>query len=329
MEVEIKKSSYNRRFYGKHHTEETKARIREAQKGELNSMYGRKGELSPLYGNPCSEETKAKISETHKGVSLSEEHRVRISEGRKGIHLSEETKRCLSELMAGEANPFYGKHHTEATKQRLRELCRLGVLGRKGHKNTPEHNARISASNKIAYQDPELRENLGNRVYYKTKEFREAISRAQTGRKRTAQQLKAHSKMMKAWIKKNGHPSLGMKRTPEQCERMSIAHIGIQAGGSHPRWLGGKSLEPYGLGWTVARKKLVRARDNHICQLCICQPRYLDIHHIDYDKKNNDESNWISLCHRCNGRINISRVFWGRFFQDIMAVKRYKLLSAR
>lgn len=44
--------------------------------------------------------------------------------GGEGSCLTEEQKKVLSERMKGEKNPFYGKHHTEQTLQRISELAK-------------------------------------------------------------------------------------------------------------------------------------------------------------------------------------------------------------
>jgi len=49
-----------------------------------------------------TEETKRKISESHKGKKLSEEH-----------------KKKLSDAFKGENHPLYGKHHSEETRKRM------------------------------------------------------------------------------------------------------------------------------------------------------------------------------------------------------------------
>jgi hypothetical protein len=42
----------------------------------------------------------------------------------------------------------------------------------------------------------------------------------------------------------------------------------------------------------------------------------LNIHHIDYDKKNNDPVNLISLCKVCHTQTNYSREDWERYFKN-------------
>ena len=68
-----------------------------------------------------SEETKQKISESHKGKQFSEEHKQKLSEALKGKQHSEETKRKISE-----ANK--GKQLSEETKQKLRKACSKTII---------------------------------------------------------------------------------------------------------------------------------------------------------------------------------------------------------
>jgi group I intron endonuclease len=51
--------------------------------------------------------------------------------GGEGKCLTQEQKRILSEQMLGEKNPFYGKHHTEETKERLRKISKNQILSEK------------------------------------------------------------------------------------------------------------------------------------------------------------------------------------------------------
>lgn len=60
---------------GYHHTEEAKAKMSETKKS-LGSMVG---ESNHFYGKTHSEETKAIISKTHKGSKHTQEHRDKIS----------------------------------------------------------------------------------------------------------------------------------------------------------------------------------------------------------------------------------------------------------
>jgi len=86
-----------------------------------------------------------------------------------------------------------------------------------------------------------------------------------------------------------------------------------------PSWKGGKSFEPYGREFWALRE-LIRQRDNYTCQLCgvpqIECVRKLDVHHIDYNKKNTNRNNLIALCQGCNSHVNTNRKYWTEYFQN-------------
>jgi len=90
----------------------------------------------------------------------------------------------------------------------------------------------------------------------------------------------------------------------------------------HPNWQGGKSFEPYSLKWTKELKETIRQRDNHTCRLCgvkwIKGNRKFIVHHIDYDKKNCDLDNLITLCLNCHLKTNFKRDYWVKVFKSIL-----------
>jgi hypothetical protein len=70
----------------------------------------------------------------------------------------------------------------------------------------------------------------------------------------------------------------------------------------NPHWRGGVSHEPYTAEWVGSLKNRIRKRDKYHCQMCgnhQVAPR-LDVHHIDWDKTNCEESNLLSLCRSCH-----------------------------
>lgn len=74
-------------------------------------------------------------------------------------------------------------------------------------------------------------------------------------------------------------------------------------------------------GFTDAIKKLVRARHGHMCAVCgkTSSGRALDVHHIDYDKKNSDPLNLVPLCRSCHLRTNYHRDFYFMMLSSYMA----------
>lgn len=72
-------------------------------------------------------------------------------------------------------------------------------------------------------------------------------------------------------------------------------------------------------------KYKVRKRDNFRCQQCFRhedelyfkgKKRKLSIHHVDYNKSNNDINNLISLCLCCHNQTNFGRIEWTKYFLD-------------
>jgi hypothetical protein len=60
-------------------------------------------------GRVLSEETKKKISQSHKGRKKSEAHRKALSEAKLGKKITEDHRKNMSASLKGEKNPAYGK----------------------------------------------------------------------------------------------------------------------------------------------------------------------------------------------------------------------------
>ena len=73
-------------------------------------------------GNTHSEETKKKIGVAHSGKQISEEHKEKLRDFNIGKKLSKSTKIKISEVTKGQNNPFYGKTHTEETKNKMKKI---------------------------------------------------------------------------------------------------------------------------------------------------------------------------------------------------------------
>jgi len=88
---------------------------------------------------------------------------------------------------------------------------------------------------------------------------------------------------------------------------------------THSRWLGGISFEPYDPMWDETLRERIRTRDHHTCIMPGCHvrenERKHDVHHIDYNKKNNIETNLLTLCYKCHSRTNQNRKYWSNFLQ--------------
>ena len=104
-------------------------------------------------------------------------------------------------------------------------------------------------------------------------------------------------------------------------EKMSINRMGNK----NPNWKGGISCEPYCDIWLDKEyKESIKERDGYRCLNPDCWGTLhrLDIHHINYNKKNCGPENLITLCRSCNSRANKDREWHTSWYQVIM-YRRY------
>jgi len=91
-------------------------------------------------------------------------------------------------------------------------------------------------------------------------------------------------------------------------------------GTDNPNWSGGKSFEPYDVRFNEKLKEKIRKAYHYRCQQCFRHQdelkRKLAIHHIDFNKKNNEPSNLIPLCVVCHSQTNFNRANWTDYFKD-------------
>lgn len=87
-------------------------------------------------------------------------------------------------------------------------------------------------------------------------------------------------------------------------------------GEKHHSWQGGTSFLPYTVDWTESLRISIRERDRYICG--ICGEKQGDkthaVHHIDYNKKNCDPKNLVTLCPSCHAKTNYKRDYWIKYF---------------
>jgi len=141
--------------------------------------------------------------------------------------------------------------------------------------------------------------------------------------------------------------SIGIKKSAEFCKKLSLSQKGRkntwQLGDLNPskrpevklkisnalkgkprpkttgvgngNWHGGISFAKYSVEFTNELKEDVRNSFGNKCFLCGATKkennnREIVIHHIDYNKHNNNIDNLVPLCNKDHGRTNFSRKFW-------------------
>ncbi len=95
------------------------------------------------------------------------------------------------------------------------------------------------------------------------------------------------------------------------------------SGENNPNWKNGRSTIKYPFKF-FSKRKTIFQRDKFQCQKCgITNDEYLilfnkslDVHHIDFNKFNNDDSNLITLCRKCNVRAD-NHLDWIQQFKEI------------
>lgn len=122
-------------------SEETQKRITEKLRGRKLSAEtrqkmseSRKGELNPFYGKKHSEETIVKLRASHMGKSATESTRRKLSEQRKGKSKSQEHKNKLSKSLLG---------HPVSEETRLKMS-----LAKKGRKLSEETRRKMSEAHR-------------------------------------------------------------------------------------------------------------------------------------------------------------------------------------
>lgn len=177
-----------------------------------------------------------------------------------------------------------------------------------------------------------------------SKEAKEKLKKSLTGKRRTKEQKIEISSRIKNEYKtgKRKPPlsMLGRRHTEESKEKCRQSHLKRKEilgyvnspqtrlkqklairpiGDKSANWKGGKSFELYGNEWTKELKHSIRIRDKFVCQNC--NKHGWMVHHIDYNKLNNNKENLVTLCNKCHSKTNGNRTYWFNFFTNMFMTK--------
>lgn len=267
--------------YKRRVTDETKRKMSEAKKGKP----------SPHRGMKHNEASRRNMSLAHKGKSCSEATRQKMSMAHKGKVLSEDTRIKMR------------KPKTEEHKRKISEA-------KQGHEVSADTRAKISEANK-----GRVPWNKGETGIYSADSLQK-MREARIGTRLSGE----HKRKISESEKGRPSPNKGVPMSEEAKRRLSE----MNSGENHPQWRGGISFEPYSSEFNGALKDMIRERDGWTCQGCDKTQREegkrLAIHHIDYDKLDNDSINLVAVCGACNAKANYNRPYWTGYYVRKMEV---------
>jgi hypothetical protein len=207
-------------------------------------------------------------------------------------------------------NPDFhrGRKHTEETKLKLSKM-RMG-------KNNPMYGK--SAWNRGKKMSPENFQKLmeGKRKYKYTDEVRKKMSKGMKKAIREGRRVYIVTQETREKMRKSAK---GQHRSPE-----TEFKKGKNSLENHTQWKGGISFEPYGVEFNKELKTKIRKKFKFICQ--ICNKNGYDVHHIDYNKRNNSEENLTNICRKCHAKVNFNRDYWINYFLTISSSSMGKRL---
>lgn len=222
---------------------------------------------------------------------MPEEQRLRLSKYMSGRKLSEEHCKNISEGLKGHPT-------SEETKRKISQT-------QVGRVQSEQQKKKATKALRQFWKSPEA------------EETRKQMSESSKGQK--------HSNVTKTKISR---ANKGNKHTEETKQKMSERRKGKATGAKHPAWMGEDHNRTYPEAFFRVRKQILK-RDGGKCLNpgCWGTSSRISVHHIDYDKNNNNPENLITVCMSCNNRANKGREFWIAYYRKLMIAKLKPVLN--
>jgi len=164
------------------------------------------------------------------------------------------------------------------------------------------------------YSNPEYKEKHRQSIkaFYATHEHHTK------GKHKSAEQKLNMSKARKSWCKNNPD------KLKEVVEKSRLTNIERETHKNerNANWHSGVSKVKMLRHTSKELKDKIKQRDGYRCQQCFRFETELDeslvVHHIDFDKLNDDENNLITLCNSCHSQLSFDRENWIDYFKNVM-----------
>jgi hypothetical protein len=226
---------------------------------------------------------------------ISEETRRKLSESHKGFHPTEETRKKLSLACTGERNPFFGKRHTKESIEKMRVSHRGQIVSEETRRKLSEAVSGEKHPFYGTHRSEETRKNIskaitGHKYPPRSEEHRRKIGEKHKGKLVSAE---ARHKISEA--------NKGKLHTEETKKKMSLAHQGEKCN----FWKGGISFEPYCPKFNRELRERVRAFFGYQCVECGTLQNGYKLH-------------IVPLCKPCHTKTNFNREYWEQHFSEII-----------
>lgn len=204
---------------------------------------GVRGENHPLYGTHPSEETRKKLSESHKGIQAGKNHPMwgkkhsdeakrQISINKKGQKHTEETKRKIANSEKGRPSPMKGKKQSDGWKKIISEI-------NKGNQYTKGKNL----GNDNPMRRPEIKAMfMGERNPSKRPEVRAKLSGENHHNWQGGISFEPYctkfNKILKDAIRNRDNRTCQLCNSKENGQRLSVHHIHYDKENCYPDLIG-------------------------------------------------------------------------------------------
>jgi 5-methylcytosine-specific restriction endonuclease McrA len=236
-------------------------------------------------------------------------------------------------------------HGNKGRKQSLEHI-------RKRMEAVAKAKAAWSPQREIEYREKVSISSTGRKAWNKgipqSEEARKKNSEAHRGLQSGPRHWNWGGKMPQESIEKMRQSQIGKKRTPETISKRFDSRKGYthsdetrrkisetnrrlfseeqrsrQSGENSPTWKGADHPREYPSEFNARLREMIRERDGRECLLCGAPEKGQrhNVHHQDYDKKNNAPENLKTLCHPCHMKTNHMEADWRKIFRpDQIAV---------